>query len=48
MDNAKNLVGVAGKIRVYCSRQLADSVEASIEWPLGIQDLMSAIEGAAD
>lgn len=44
---AKDLVLVAGKVRVYCNPGLVDSVEASLEWRQGTDDLSAAIEQVA-
>jgi HD superfamily phosphohydrolase len=44
VDYAKNLIRTAGKVRVFCDPELVDSVEASIEWPVGAGYLLTAID----
>jgi serine/threonine protein kinase len=43
-DYARDLRQAAGKIRVFCHPILIDSIDASITWEIGIDDLVSVIE----
>jgi HD associated region len=43
-EYARNLLRVAGKVRVFCDPDLADTLEASITWEVGIEDLTSVLE----
>lgn len=44
---ARDLVQAAGKVRVFCDPDLADSVEAAMDWRTGVNELLTAVEGVA-
>jgi hypothetical protein len=46
-EYARDLLRTAGKVRVFCDPALADVLEASIEWEVGIEDLTSVLEQAS-
>jgi hypothetical protein len=41
---AKNLLSAAGKIRVFCEPTLVDTVETTLSWREGIEELIKALE----
>jgi hypothetical protein len=43
-EYARNLLKVAGKVRVFCAPDLVDSIEASVSWEKGIEDLTTVLE----
>lgn len=43
-EYARNLLRAAGKVRIFCEPELADTLEASIAWEVGIEDLMTVLE----
>jgi HD superfamily phosphohydrolase len=43
-EYARNLLRVAGKVRIFCDPDLVDSIEASVPWEKGIEDLTTVLE----
>lgn len=43
-EYARNLLRVAGKVRIFCEPELVDSIEASVPWEKGIEDLTTVLE----
>lgn len=43
-EYARNLLRVAGKVRIFCAPDLVDSIEASVSWEKGIEDLTTVLE----
>jgi HD superfamily phosphohydrolase len=44
---ARDLIAVAGKVRVFCDPDLVDSVEVAMDWRTGVNELITAIEVVA-
>lgn len=44
---ARNLREAAGKIRIFCHPDFAESLDASITWDIGIDDLQATLESLA-
>jgi hypothetical protein len=44
---ARDLVQATGKVRVFCDPDLADSVEAAMDWRAGVNELLTTVERVA-